>query len=88
MPVKQLSIEDEVANQIRSRLKTLIKYRATSMALHGRSVESVHAYARSVNDMVNMILRDYPESREILRWARKFQEFVAQHDLLEPRVGD
>lgn len=85
---KQLSIEDAVVNRIRSGMKTLVGYRRTSIVAHGRVTESVHAYARTLGDMVEMAASDYPENKEVQRWAVKFREYVKQHDLLEPRISD
>lgn len=88
MGYKQISFEDAIVNRIRSGFKTLSNYRRTSMLAHGRSTESVHAYARTLNDFVSMARDDNPDSPEIQRWVGKFDEYVKQHDLLEPRISD
>lgn len=77
----QLSFEEVSLNRIRSIFKTLDNYRRTSMLLHNRHTPSVRAYALQRGDEVAAIAANFPENAEIQRWARKFKEYMEQHNL-------
>lgn len=88
MAYKQLSFEEDSVNRIKSHLNTLNRYLQTSMALHNRPLQSVFSLAAARGDMVHAIVEANPDSAEVARWGAKFDDFVKQHGLDEPRVGD
>lgn len=82
MPYKQVSFEQGAANQIQGHFKTLDNARRASMQAHNRHVQSVHELAEYLAHRVNELRNAFPRSQEVVRWARKFDTYVKQHNLL------
>jgi len=86
MPYEQLSFEDGAVGRIRSIYMTVNNYLQTSMALHGRVVESASVYALSRLEEVESLIATFPESAEVQRWGTKYKEFLQHRDLYDPTV--
>lgn len=81
MPYHQLTLEEASVERIRSMFNTLDNYRRTSERAHGRHIPSVRTYALQRGDEVAAIAANFPENADIQRWARKFKEYMEQHNL-------
>lgn len=81
MPMVQLDFDQEVVNRIRSIYRTLDNYRRTSMALHGRLIDSVSIYAEQRRSEVLAIASKWPDSERIQREAGKFEAYLEHHKL-------
>lgn len=82
MPFKQLDFDQEVVNRIRSIYSTVENHRRTSMALHGRPIESTFTLAEQRLLEVNALASKRPDSKEVQRWAKKFEDFVISSGLV------
>lgn len=78
---QQLSFEEESVNVVRTQMQTLIRYLQTSMALHGYLTTSARVHGASVRNLVLAVGEANPESGEVQRWVRKFEEFYGQSGL-------
>lgn len=74
--------EDRVRNLIKSRMRTLERYRRTSMAAHHRLVPSVRLYASAVETEVRAYGEQFPDSKGVQRSVAKFYEYANTHKLL------
>lgn len=85
---EQMTFEEHALNQLRSWFSTLRRYHRTSMVAHNRPVQSVYSLASTLGDAVESVGQAFPESEKIQRWVMKFQTFVVEQNLDEPRTGD
>ena len=82
MTLVNINSDEMAICQLRSCLKTLIRYRNTSMALHGRLIESVPSLAAELLVAVNALADQHATVPAVQRWVAKFHEYVQQHALV------
>jgi len=79
-----MSMSDEtrvIVNQLNGSLRTLQRYRNTSIALHNRVVPGFDELASRNLETVMEIDNQYPDDPEIQRWVAKWYEYTEQHNV-------
>lgn len=88
MSFEVINAEESAVRTIRSYLRTLMRYRNTSMAIHNRCVVGVQVLASDFWNEVIFIGDDLPNSPAVQQWVSKFREYMHATDLLPDVKGE
>jgi hypothetical protein len=74
--------EEQVAvNKLTSALRTLERFRVTSMSMHNRPVKAFYELSDILLSDAIAIRKQFPDSLEIARWIAKLDEYSRQYHL-------
>lgn len=74
--------------QLRMKLRTLDRYRSTSMGIHNRLVPAFYQLGEQFLTEANELERRFSDDPEVIRWTAKLNEYATQHKIAVKAVKE
>ena len=83
MPMRQLKLSEAVVMQLNGRLRTLDRYRRSSVAAHNEIKEPVRSYARGLLEEAEQIQENFPGDQDVENMVSRIRNYMTDYKLRE-----
>lgn len=74
--------------QLRMMLRTLERYRSTSMGIHSRIVPAFYTLGEQFLAETSEVERRFSNDPEVVRWATKLHDYADQHKIAVKKLSE